>query len=190
MARPRCFQWEKTQGKSVRKCTQKMPFFKCRIRNFENIEKKVEAYDSVNAVVAFLSVSIICLGKSDLLVVWMSFWVQDYTWDERVEWLHQKKLKGGRLFKKKLYKEALEAYFDVLKGLDINNKEAEKREVMMNEFQIPTVLNISSCMYVQGQPDSAMKLINNAISLNPKRSDSYRKRAHLQKALKKWNSAK
>lgn len=115
---------------------------------------------------------------------------QDFTWDERVEWLYQKKLKGGRLFKQKKYKEALDEYMDILKGLELQNKDPEKREIMRNEFQIPILLNMSSCLYSLKGLDSAMKLINSAISLNPQRSDSYIKRAHLQKALRQWNSAK
>ncbi len=47
--------------------------------------------------------------------------LSDLTWHERFEWIHQKKLKGNRLFKKEKYTDASETYFDALYGLDLKN---------------------------------------------------------------------
>lgn len=48
--------------------------------------------------------------------------LKDYTWEERYEWIHQKRLKGNRLFAKSKYDEAIKAYMDALMGLDLQCK--------------------------------------------------------------------
>ena len=36
--------------------------------------------------------------------------LKDFTWEEKYEWVHQRKLKGNRLFKKKKFVEAIQVY--------------------------------------------------------------------------------
>ena len=50
------------------------------------------------------------------------------SWDERFEWVHQKKLKGNRLFKKEKYDEASEVYLEAMLGLDIKSGTEEVKK--------------------------------------------------------------
>ena len=56
------------------------------------------------------------------------------TWEEKYEWVHQRMLKGKRLFKKQSYGEAIQVYFKALPGIDYGPKD------IVRQFPVSPIL--------------------------------------------------
>lgn len=46
---------------------------------------------------------------------------QDLNWEERFEWVQQRRLKGNRLYKQKKVDEALNVYFESMMAIDLSS---------------------------------------------------------------------
>jgi len=114
--------------------------------------------------------------------------LKEYTWEERFEWMHQRKLKGNRLFNKKKFDQAIQIYLETFMGLDLKAPE-EKVKRQQIELQIPCMLNLSSCLKQKKEYAKAVDLCDKAIALNENHVTSYLRRGMLYHTMKDYEKA-
>jgi tetratricopeptide (TPR) repeat protein len=97
------------------------------------------------------------------------------------EWICRKKLQANRLFREKMYSQAMECY---LEGLTVSKK--------INDLDsILTILcNLASCKLILEEPNAAVALCNKALKYDDKYPRAYERRAAARIQLMQYELAK
>jgi len=114
--------------------------------------------------------------------------LKEYSWEEKFEWVHQKKLKGNRFFNRKKFDDAIQIYLEALMGLDFTCPEENKKR-MQCELQIPCLLNMAICMMEKKDYNRAVLFCDKAILVKNDYFKCYYRRALAYQSLKEYDKA-
>jgi len=114
---------------------------------------------------------------------------QDYSWEEKYEWIHQKLLKGDRLFRKDKITEATYAYFQALVASELTiTPEITKR--ITEELEIPCIMSMVLCLTQKRELAKAVMLCEKGIKLNKYYFKPYFLRGKIYHEIKEYDKAK
>lgn len=114
--------------------------------------------------------------------------LKDFTWEERFEWMHQKKLKGNRMYNKKRFDEAIQNFSEAIMAIDFKGSE-EERQRICNEIQVPCLLSMAAALKEKKEYTKALKVCDQAINSNEYYYKSYFRRGAIFQAMGEYEKA-
>ena len=88
--------------------------------------------------------------------------LRNYSFNERYEWVSQRKAKGNRLFGKDKYDEAIDAYLEALLGCG-QDSDPENTKKLVTNLKLPSMNNIIVCLTEKGEYNKAVSIATKVI---------------------------
>jgi tetratricopeptide (TPR) repeat protein len=113
----------------------------------------------------------------------------DYDWEEKYEWIHQKILKGDRIYNRNKFKDAIYSYVEALIAIEFA-RTTENKHRIIEELEIPCIMNLIVCLIEKRELDKASKFCERGISLNKQYYRAYYLRGKIYQEIKDYEKAK
>ena len=115
--------------------------------------------------------------------------MKELTYEERKEWLIEKKNEGNTFFQNKDYEKACEMYMQAISALTTGESLEEKKDALVN-IQIPLVNNLAACYAELGKFSKVAALSNEVLRLDNNNLKATLRMGHALLELREHKDAK